>query len=91
MKSRERMLVTRFGHLKRKRLRRKKKSLRLQCLLPLLSPCESGVTMYNLTNNRHEWYQTDQYVYVDIFLKNIPKDECVVEIEPHNVISFTIS
>lgn len=39
---------------------------------------------------RHEWYQTDATVVVDIFFKNIPKDKCVVEIEPESVNPCTI-
>jgi suppressor of G2 allele of SKP1 len=40
-------------------------------------------------DNRHEWYQTDQYVFVDMFFKNIPKDKCTVDLEPHSVLSPT--
>jgi hypothetical protein len=50
----------------------------------------SGTHVYDLTNERHEWYQTDQYVFVDIFFKNIPKDKCSVDIEPHSVIPSNV-
>jgi CS domain len=39
---------------------------------------------------RHEWYQTDTTVVVDIFFKNIPKDKCTVEIEPESVNPCTV-
>ena len=35
---------------------------------------------------RHEWYQTDQFVFVDVFVKSIPKNQCTVEIEPRSLL-----
>jgi len=37
------------------------------------------------SNRRHEWYQNDTSVFVDVFFKNIPKDKCSVEMEPQAV------
>jgi hypothetical protein len=34
---------------------------------------------------RHEWFQTDQFVFVDVFFKNIPKDKCTVDFESESV------
>jgi suppressor of G2 allele of SKP1 len=42
-------------------------------------------------DNRHEWYQTDQHIFVDMFFKNIPKDKCTVDLEPHSVLPLFVS
>src|SRR5437762_8799421 len=75
---------TLLKHLKRPKLQRSQRPRNQPPFLRQL-PLVSGRSARNFTDYRHEWYQTDQHVFVDIFFKNIPKDKCSVDIEPLSV------
>ena len=40
---------------------------------------------------RHEWYQTDTHVCIDVFIKNVPKQDTKTEIEEKSVSQLPIN